>query len=47
MSLALFPQVAPKFLAVRDGKAPAAAASPANTAADGVRELYVEDLSIK
>ena len=47
LSLALFPQVAPKFLAVRDGKAPAAAASPANTAADGVRELYVEDLSIK
>ncbi len=47
LCLALFPQVAPKFLAVRDGKAPAAAASPANTAADGVRELYVEDLSIK
>ena len=52
LSLALFPQVAPKFLAWRDGKreeAPAAApAAPAAKPADnnGVRELFVDDKSI-
>ena len=51
LSLALFPQVAPKFLAYRDGpkEAPAAAAptpaQPAAPAADpnAVRVLYVDD----
>ncbi len=48
LSLALFPQVAPKFLAYRDGpkEAPAAAApTPAQPAADpnDVRVLYVDD----
>ena len=46
LSLALFPQVAPKFLAWRDGPhdEPAAAPAPAAKAADpnAVRELYVE-----
>ena len=52
LSLALFPQVAPKFLAWRDGKreeTPAAApAAPVAKAADnnGVRELFVDDKSI-
>ena len=55
LSLALFPQVAPKFLAWRDGPhdepaaAPAAAApAAAKPAADpnAVRELYVDDRSI-
>ena len=55
LSLALFPQVAPKFLAWRDGKreeapaaAPAAPAAPAAKPADnnGVRELFVDDKSI-
>ena len=45
LSLALFPQVAPKFLAWRDGEgkeaaAPETAAKPA--APEGVRELFVE-----
>ena len=50
-SLALFPQVAPKFLAWRDGPREEAkpetvkAAAPAQ--ANAVRELYVEDLSIR
>ena len=45
LSLALFPQVAPKFLAVRDGaqKEEASAAAPAKAAdPNAVRELYVE-----
>ncbi|MBR2133069.1 MAG: oxaloacetate decarboxylase subunit alpha, partial [Oscillospiraceae bacterium] len=54
LSLALFPQVAPKFLAWRDGPhdepaAPAAAPAPAATAQpanpNAVRELYVDDRS--
>ena len=58
LSLALFPQVAEKFIKWRDGpreesaekSAPAPAAAPApapqvSAAPDGVRELYVEDLS--
>ena len=54
LSLALFPQVAPKFLDIRDGRAaaPAAKAAPAPAAptpkaadSSAVRELYVEDLS--
>ena len=51
LSLALFPQVAPKFLAWRDGPrtpepAPAPVApSPQNTASDAVRELFVDDKS--
>ncbi len=53
LSLALFPQVAPKFLAIRDGKAPSPqVTTPAQytkplTDENPVRELYVEDLSIK
>ena len=55
LSLALFPQVAPKFLAWRDGPhdepAPAAAPAGAKAAApaadpNAVRELYVDDKSI-
>ena len=52
LSLALFPQVAPKFLAWRDGPHDAPAAAPAAAAAkpaadpNAVRELYVEDKSI-
>ena len=50
LSLALFPQVAPKFLAWRDGPhdepqaSPAASAAAPKPAADpnAVRELYVE-----
>ena len=40
LSYALFPQVAEKFFAIRDGKAEAPA-----PAADGVRTVYVQDLS--
>ena len=54
LSLALFPQVAPKFLAQRDGAAPTPSPAPvavpaAKSATDPstVRELYVEDLSSK
>ena len=54
LSLALFPQVAPKFLAWRDGPhdepaaAPAAAPAPAAKSVDpnAVRELYVDDRSL-
>ena len=55
LSLALFPQVAPKFLAWRDGPhdepAPAAAPAGAKAAApaadpNAVRELYVDDKSL-
>ena len=45
LSLALFPQVAPRFIEKRDAPntAPTAApAAPATTAGTGVRELYVE-----
>ena len=42
LSYALFPQVAEKFFAIRDGKAQAPAA-PA--AADSTRTIYVQDLS--
>ena len=51
LSLALFPQVAPKFLAWRDGPhdqpaaAPAAVAKPAANP-NAVRELYVDDRSL-
>ena len=51
LSLALFPQVAPKFLAARDGAAEAqqppsqSAPAPAGAAPGAVRELYVEDRS--
>ena len=43
LSYALFPQVAKKFFDIRDGKveAPASASAPAN----GVREIFVQDLS--
>ena len=43
LSYALFPQVAEKFFAIRDGKAeaPAPVAAPAN----GTRTIYVQDLS--
>ena len=40
LTYALFPQVAEKFFAIRDGKAEAPA-----PAADGVRTIYVQDLS--
>ena len=51
LSLALFPQVAPKFLAWRDGPhdepaAPAAPAAAKPASPNGVRELYVDDKSI-
>ena len=43
LSLALFPQVAPKFLQKRDNPAPAEPAAPAKAAdPNAVRELYVE-----
>ena len=43
MSLALFPQVAPKFIEKRDAPKTAPAAPAAKPADDtGVRELYVE-----
>lgn len=44
LSLALFPQVAPKFLAWRDGphEKPAAPAAPQAADPNAVRELYVE-----
>ncbi|MBE6940393.1 MAG: oxaloacetate decarboxylase subunit alpha [Ruminococcaceae bacterium] len=44
LSLALFPQVAPKFLQQRDNPAPAVQEAPVPKAADpdAVRELYVE-----
>ena len=42
LSYALFPQVAEKFFAIRDGKAEAPAAAPA---AEGTRTIYVQDLS--
>ena len=57
LSYALFPQVARKFFDVRDGRvappteaAPAAkketaATTAATTTADGVRVLYVKDVS--
>ncbi len=43
LSYALFPQVASKFFAVRDGKEKA----PAQTSSDGVRTLYVDDVSAR
>ena len=49
LSLALFPQVAPKFLAWRDGprdEAPAAPAAKPAASSNGVRELYVDDKSL-
>ena len=51
LSLALFPQVAPKFLAWRDGPhdapaAPAASAPKAAADPNAVREIYVDDKSI-
>ena len=47
LSYALFPQVAKKFFDVRDGRAeaPAAKAAPAKTEENGVREIFVQDLS--
>ena len=46
LSYALFPQVAKKFFDIRDGKVemPKTEAPKAN--ADGVREIFVQDLSI-
>ncbi len=53
LSYALFPAVAKKFFDVRDGRAqapaPAASAAPkasANVDANGVRTLYVQDLTV-
>jgi len=43
LSLALFPQVAEKFLAVRDGKAPAPEAPKADS--NAVKTIYVQDLT--
>lgn len=43
LSYALFPQVAEKFFAVRDGRAEAPKAE--STASDGTRTIYVQDLS--
>lgn len=47
LSYALFPQVAKKFFEMRDNpqKAQQSSAAAAKTDADGVRTLYVEDLS--
>ena len=45
LSYALFPQVAPKFFAVRDGKADAPK-TDAKKEENGVRELYVQDVSV-
>ena len=43
LSLALFPQVAPKFIANRDNPVAAPDAAPASKAdPNAVRELYVE-----
>ncbi|MEA5144293.1 MAG: oxaloacetate decarboxylase subunit alpha, partial [Oscillibacter sp.] len=53
LSLALFPQVAPKFLEKRDHPERAAAPVPtpeppkAAAALGAIRELYVEDVSIR
>lgn len=44
LSYALFPQVAKKFFDVRDGRI-AAPAAPAKKADNGVREIFVQDLS--
>ena len=44
LSYALFPQVAKKFFDIRDGKVETPAAE-APKAADGVREIFVQDLS--
>ena len=53
LSLALFPQVAEKFIKWRDGPREEAAPAPAAQAAsaapkptEGVRELYVDDRSL-
>ena len=43
LSYALFPQVAEKFFAVRDGRAEAPKAE--SKASDGTRTIYVQDLS--
>ncbi len=43
LSYALFPQVAEKFFAVRDGRAEASKAE--SKASDGTRTIYVQDLS--
>ncbi len=43
LSYALFPQVAEKFFAVRDGRAEAPKAEP--KASEGTRTIYVQDLS--
>ncbi len=44
LSYALFPQVAKKFFDIRDGRT-AAPAAPAKKADNGVREIFVQDLS--
>lgn len=44
LSYALFPQVAKKFFDIRDGRN-AAPAAPAKKADNGVREIFVQDLS--
>ncbi len=45
LSYALFPQVAKKFFDIRDGKVEAPKSEAPKTAADGVREIFVQDLS--
>ncbi len=45
LSYALFPQVAKKFFDIRDGKAEAPSAPKAEAPANGVREIFVQDLS--
>lgn len=45
LSYALFPQVAKKFFDIRDGRAEAPAAPKAEAPANGVREIFVQDLS--
>ncbi|MBQ8525360.1 MAG: oxaloacetate decarboxylase subunit alpha [Clostridia bacterium] len=45
LSYALFPQVAEKFFAVRDGRAEAPAPAAPAAVADGTRTIYVQDLS--
>ncbi len=45
LSYALFPQVAKKFFDIRDGKVEAPKTEAPKVAADGVREIFVQDLS--
>ena len=45
LSYALFPQVAKKFFDIRDGKAEAPKTEVSKAAENGVREIFVQDLS--